>query len=44
MHIVQHQKREIQTTLSNLHFSEYSHELHFYLFAVKLDLLEVVIL
>ena len=37
-------KCEIQTTLINLHPNEYSQELHYYPFTVKLDVLEVVIL
>ena len=37
-------KCEIQATLINLHSNEYSQELHFYSFAVKLDgCIEVVI-
>ena len=31
------QKCKIQPTLTNLHPNEYNHELHYYLFAVKLD-------
>ena len=31
------QKCTTQTTLISLHFNEYSQELHYYLFAVKLD-------
>ena len=31
------QKCEIQPTLINLHLNEYSQELHYYPFAVKLD-------
>ena len=34
----------IQPTLINLHPNEYSQEFHCYPFAVKLDVLEVVIL
>ena len=37
-------KCEIQPTLINLHPNEYSQELHYYPFTVKLDVLEVVIL
>ena len=38
-------KREIQTTLINLQLNEYSQELHYYTFAVKLDrCVKVVIL
>ena len=32
------QKCEIQPTLINLHPNEYSQELHYYLFVVKLDI------
>ena len=38
------QKCKIQPTLINLHPNEYSQEFHCYPFAVKLDVLEVVIL
>ena len=34
---VSNQKCEIQPTLINLHSNEYSQELHYYPFAVKLD-------
>ena len=39
-----HQQCMIQPTLINLHLNEYSQELRYYPFAVKLDALEVVIL
>ena len=38
------QKCEIQPTLINLHPNEYSQELYYYPFAVKLDVLAVLIL
>ena len=37
------QKCKIQPTLINLHPNEYNQELHYYSFAVKLDVLDVVI-
>ena len=37
------QKWEIQSTLINLHPNKYSQEFHYYPFAVKLNVLEVVI-
>ena len=37
------QKCKIQTTTINLHPNKYSQKFHYYLFAVKLDVLEVVI-
>ena len=36
------QKCEIQPILINLHLNEYRQEFHYYLFATKLDVLEVV--
>ena len=35
--LLSNQKYEIQTTLVNLHPTEYNQELHYYPFAVKLD-------
>ena len=38
------QKYKTQTTLINLHLNEYSHEFHYYPFAVKWDRCEALIL
>ena len=42
--LLSNQKYMIQATLINLHPNEYSQEFHYYSFAVKLDVLEVLIL